>query len=592
MLFTAVPGYKHLFGISPKNYEEYVANIPSEVVITFAIMYNNELHEKIKSEHEMKQLQARLMNSALAGLSAEQHDAFRKAHDNHVRRFHSDGLFGRAFLNKMIVRELNNYRHFSYDIPDKNEGYNLLMAYLLVVDEVLADIWPNDGKPYNLELDRVWVDYIKQAELSDYGHPPIELFKLICWVNYVKDKYPTYWEEYLAYLNLKSVGHFFWMYQQIAGIAASIDEYKEFKHLNTFVPFGGDLHHPYYKDMTINHIIGTVEVTSAVLKRYPLFLDSRGKYWISDVSYLLKKIYKGPFFDLANKTSMPNDRRGTYISDIASEVLEKKCFATLMEHLNKKSGLFMHFDNRTESVPDGYVREGKKIMLFEYKAYLFPDEIALDPDPMRIKKYIDERFIRNERGKAKGITQLITQIEKIYKKEFNFDPFLNKQKNIVIYPVLVHNEVNLDMLGLNEYLNTAFMNGLSADVKKAVEVKPLVVLSIESLFDLILYGYNLHDLRELFDRYNQIILNRKRKIAGIDGSNMTPSKFQEFKVLVYKSKATFGNICRQIFLQEKSKHPPLSFTDYIKVLGVSDWSEMFQQIADQADTEKALGHAT
>lgn len=238
------------------------------------------------------------------------------------------------------------------------------------------------------------------------------------------------------------------------------------------------------------------------------------------------------------------------------------CFSNIMRALPKANHAILHFDDRSDNVPDCYFRHNKTAMLIEFKGYLFPDDLSANPNFDKIKKYIDERFILNEKGKAKGVGQILNQLKLLKENNFDFDvDYKNKLhgKRIRVYPIIVHTEFHFSMPGISEYLNEAFQNQLDEETKNHFEIKPLSIINLEVLFHFVFHRGDFTQLSELLDRYQNILKNRKdfyTKQKSVD--------------TFLRSKASFDEIYRSIFLPEiekvhKAVNSPLDLAELIGI---------------------------
>ena len=135
--------------------------------------------------------------------------------------------------------------------------------------------------------------------------------------------------------------------------------------------------------------------------------------------------------------------------------------------------------------------------------------------------------------------------------KYDFDPLFNEKlvnKKPHIYPLIIHNEFQLTMPGINEYLNKIFFEKLEPETPEIFIVHPVTFLNLETLFDIAMHGGTIRELYPLFDRYHKIIYNRQ----NIFHKNTNPDTF-------LRSKASFEEIYRSIFrIEIKKGHDPVS----------------------------------
>lgn len=209
---------------------------------------------------------------------------------------------------------------------------------------------------------------------------------------------------------------------------------------------------------------------------------------VIDQDICRKKLYRGPFFEIHSETSLKSKKSFTdHCSDIADEAMEKICFRALCTLLRKSNHDVFEFDDNSQSLPDLYTRSKRKVILIEYKDYIFKEKLITKVDFDEIRNYIGERFVLSDRKKPKGITQLANQIESLCKKQFEFDPLLNNMlengKIVTIYPILCFSDFMFSMPGVNKYINELFKEQLSRKDLPNLVIKPVTMINLEKMFD-------------------------------------------------------------------------------------------------------------
>jgi hypothetical protein len=164
-----------------------------------------------------------------------------------------------------------------------------------------------------------------------------------------------------------------------------------------------------------------------------------------------------------------------------------------------------------------------------------------------IKKHIDDRFINNGTS-GKGISQIIAQIDDLIEGKSE-DEELNTKlrfKQLTIYPIICHDEINYHMLGLNSYLEQRFRQGLSGTARGRYRIKPLTLINMRTLYELASRKLTFGEFIGAIDRYHGIIANRlKRQVP-------------EFSPPFYNAQVGFEDIYRAIMHPEFVKSHPVS----------------------------------
>ena len=552
MRMILMPGYRSLFGEPEKTYEEYVKNIPSEIIIATMIALNNELNLDANEGEN----QAKLRSLVCWRFTPEQLQLINIATEKYRRK--TKGLFkgyffGGRYLLSMILKELNNYRPFTMIDDSPQQEFNMLMAYFLLIDEVnFADnaIMDEGRGRFNEPFGKyrlIWTTTINQYELNERPDIGFEFFKLLSFVGYAITNFRKESKEYVNSFGFKSYGELLYSIHEINLVTAKVNQGEPFRKLNYIKP-GDNVDERHLKSQTINEVIEKKEIVLSDLKKYPLFFSHHEKYMIIDDELYRKRTYKGPFFDLYYSTSLKDKIRfNKYSEQISSAVLERNLFRSIMTGLRNNKYDFLFFDDDSDAAPDCYYRQNKTVFLVEFKAYLFPDEISSKPNFDKIKEYIDKRFVSNEKGEAKGIGQIIKQINGLYENTYDFDQDYKANlhdKKITIYPIICHNEFYFSLPGINEYLDDLFQRDISPQIRNKFVIKPLTVIDLSMLSDMVLKGSNFRLLAALIDRYHKILEGRRKyssKLIDID--------------LFLKSKSSFDEMYEDLLKKDLPKEP-------------------------------------
>ncbi len=289
-----------------------------------------------------------------------------------------------------------------------------------------------------------------------------------------------------------------------------------------------------------------------------------------DKDFLFKHIFRGPYFDLLKTTGLKkllsyND----YSNLVSKEMLERICFRSVMNQLNKSGGmLFFEDDSKeTHGMPDCYYRFSDPIFLIESKAYIFPDELADKPDFDTLRNYIDERLIQTTAGSPKGVGQLTNAISRIRTGGYAFDRIPETElKKLHIFPIIVHNDFQFSLPGINEYLNET-MHSLVPSGMNGAWIENLSLINLDSLFDLSMRNCSFSDLENMITRYHNLIAIRKNSlgIAGFSANDFI------------KSKASFDETYQFEFIGQL----PLASENERGLLDVLEFAGLTQEILDE-----------
>lgn len=220
----------------------------------------------------------------------------------------------------------------------------------------------------------------------------------------------------------------------------------------------------------------------------PLIKINENEYQIICKSFLAEKIYSSVFYNFneINKTLDADIKIKDFFQDFTTNFSEKCLFLSVLNKIFKRRCCIKYSDAEfkekgfSDGVPDFYVRNGNKVFLFETKDLKFSAEIKQSLDFDKIEKYLQKKLLKKDNGSDTGIGQLINSIKKLAINEFPVDNNYKANK-LMIYPILVLNDPIYCLPGFNYILNLWFQKGISDVGLDHMQIKPLVVIDIDTL---------------------------------------------------------------------------------------------------------------
>jgi len=515
MIQKAVPGYTELFGPPVQSYESLLQGVAPSTGILYCISLNGELNAHIPYQSN----QGRIAIQALSVFTLEQKlIVTSNLHRLGIQR--NDPAIGEIFhkhyLIAMLAEELNrNSNKEIKEIPTAGQ-FELLLAYFMVVEKENNANRPHldyaiskRNEPHG-EYRLLWMPLLKQYHLNEWVSPMFEIFKLFCLCKYSFNNWREHLKKYINAFDVETIGKFIGSYKSL--FDASYLKLTN-QPLRKFIRIGTKHEARHLQHLRINSLLGKKKISWTDLKKKPLFQLPDGTYIIIDKDFLHKHIFRGPFFDLLKSTKLKDSMSfNEYSQEVSSEVLEKIVFRSIMKLLSKDMGLLKFDENpKTKSgIPDCYYRINNIIFLIEYKAYIFPDDMSKNPDFDKFHKYLHEKFVKNNDEKPKGVGQLLNNLKTVQDGGYPFDPIsIKENERIQIVPILIHNDFQFGMPGINDYLNENFASRLDPSIKLQLEIKPLTVINLDWIFDLSMRKGDFHKLLSLVDQYHSIISDRK-----------------------------------------------------------------------------------
>lgn len=253
---------------------------------------------------------------------------------------------------------------------------------------------------------------------------------------------------------------------------------------------------PYYQSKDRIYVISRSNFAFALEKSWPYFL-----YQKSD----LKKFLPG-----AKKFS-------DFQAILGKNYVEDYYLNTLLSSLNKPG---FRWIRPTETyMPDGcYVVNESTVILFEFKSSPLHFNLIAEQDLDGFKEFLDKNFA----GGKKGAPQLAKAVQHLSARSNEAYGIKTSVNKLTVYPVIIYTDMNLCMLGVNEYVDNHFQVDLRDDWKPFKKVMPLTMMHAdfftENLFLLEKDRSLIKDALENYLRY------RRKKLAVFSKTRM-PSDY-------------------------------------------------------------------
>lgn len=516
MVPKSVPTYSDLFGLPVPAYEDLLRDVAPGTGIVYCISLNGELTAPM----DFGENQMRLFCQAIS-VFAPGEQASVVFNLQRLARLRNDPAIGEIFFKQfilaMLVKELNRAAGKPItDIPTSGQ-YNLLQAYFITVgeqykiDRALFESAVANGDKPDREYRMLWGPLMRQFQLNEWVSPLVEMSKLFWLMKFAFDNWREHLSAYLHGFGHKTIGQFAGSYQSL--FKASMMTLPD-KPLKKFIIIGDAHGAKHLAYLRINELLDKPRIRLRDLKKKPVFQLPTGQYLIIDKDYLHKHIFRGPFFDL-QRTKEGKPITKNYMSDVSTEVMEKYAFRSILKKMDP-DGERLFFDDGKEregGTPDGYKGMNKTIFLIESKATIFPDELWETPDHDKFRNYLEDRFVKSPTG-PKGVGQLANNIRNVLEGGYEFDPIAVEDRiGHEIYPVLVHNDFQFSMPGINHFLQGHFQQLLTFDIPKGVIIHPVTVINLDWLFDLSLRKGTFRTLKELIDEYHRMMREREALVA-------------------------------------------------------------------------------
>ncbi|APZ46279.1 hypothetical protein BW723_08205 [Polaribacter reichenbachii] len=272
------------------------------------------------------------------------------------------------------------------------------------------------------------------------------------------------------------------------------------------------------------------------LKSNPIYKLNLEEYLILDNTFLIDKFFSGVYHDLIKiSKEIKINFHQKYSKEFAEEYLLESALKSTFRnsYIQFSEKKIKEKGNKIESlsIPDYYIRNGNKVMLFEFKNSFLSNANKINLNFNIIENEIIEKFYKNKNRK-KAIKQLVGYITNTIKKKYAFFDDLKKYENLRFYPILVVTDKTLSSIGFNKLLNEYFDNE-TKDLNFKNRIKPLTLIDIDTF---LYFNRNIKKLDLIIDDYHCFLI-RQIEINSMISFNqyLKTEKFKDYSV-------KFGNV--------------------------------------------------
>lgn len=188
----------------------------------------------------------------------------------------------------------------------------------------------------------------------------------------------------------------------------------------------------------------------------PLYKINNLQYYVLDINFLINQLYKSQSFEFSSfvrknygDENFPSIKGKEFSEEIYLKALVERSFP----HYKWLMGEDVKINN-DEELCDVYIRDTNKVALIEFKDVSLNDKPKSEKIVKKTLSEIDKKFFANEKGKAKGISQLANAIDFISENNIPFDK--DAPQNLVIYPIVIYTDNALGMDGINYLYRSKF----------------------------------------------------------------------------------------------------------------------------------------
>lgn len=244
---------------------------------------------------------------------------------------------------------------------------------------------------------------------------------------------------------------------------------------------GGFVTPAYIDTLCINESISNYQADQSftTLRNKFLYKIAENKYYILDVNFMIDHFYKAQVFTINNFLKEKGitkeflSIKGKDFSDaIYFPTVMKICFPNYIKYFGEQC-----INSKNEELCDGYIRNGNKLILIEFKDVLLNASVKNAADKVKLFNEFRTKFVENQKGSPKGMSQLKAAISDIDENLVCFDHELSPE-DLVIFPIIVYTDLSFGTDGLNEHYREKF-NEMIKDLNlKKVSVQNLTFINL------------------------------------------------------------------------------------------------------------------
>ena len=464
--------------------EDLIATVPSNSAIVFLSYRLAQKANQLISEHDVNIWAPWVLNTR---------DDVNIPIGHYAEQFNLGdyALIDKYSLLLLISRLLSCYNGRNDELTTDDMS-NLLLAYMICCDERIA---LNKNLPYNtMTADEFVKNFMPDCLKSDNVEAPrdyrlllIKCFMLLIEFPKHNAQFAKYVDEFCKEKGIPNAKYYldelFLTFLKMSSTDISncvmeiADDYKSAIH--------------FFDSMTVDTAGYTHDKDFLKIRERPILKTGPRRYNFIYMKLFLDKGYTGLLFDMKDSLVKRGvlDAKDGYMnlrSLLGEEFSERFFFYALMERCFAEQYVSFRGKKLEEvlgkGMPDYYLRKGSRLFIFECKDAQVASNKKLSGDYLTVKDAIFEKYVRNSKGRGKGVNQLANVIaDKIPAVLDKID--MDAPDGVkFIFPIIVYFDDCFDVEGPNYILNKEFRRIIGEkNISVDYEVKDLVMVNIEQL---------------------------------------------------------------------------------------------------------------
>ncbi|WP_430613147.1 hypothetical protein [Flavobacterium sp. JP2137] len=248
----------------------------------------------------------------------------------------------------------------------------------------------------------------------------------------------------------------------------------------------------------------------------PLFEITEDEIIVLDFDYFQYTINQGFFFRFFEYNGKPKSSWNAFQTYLGKNYFEDFLCKLLLEKTFKHKKQIVYGDKKYQ---DFLVKTSTSdLLIIEAKMTSIHPNTLEDFNFETYKLEIEKNLLsqKEKQGKNKGVYQLLNQIKQLKdtKNQIEVTEILDIKniKRLNIYPILLTDDVNYNILGTNEFINEQCSDEFTLLKKDFQSIKPVLILNVSTLIEF--QGYFSSDkncFTQLIKEYFKEISNQKRQ---------------------------------------------------------------------------------
>ena len=426
------------------NVVDLVRDIPTKMALTLICHHTSQIHTQEKNAQYQLQTIRNWYERFNEDVIDKVETFIKRVNSKHSGSFNFINNVSSLYLIECLIENHNELPTVDNLTPEQEE--NLFKAYIFFSSkwtaEQLVGVNKYKDSPFFMGL----IMLLTYSELFEFKDFRIQFLKAVYFFKFCEENelFKGYLDAFLSDKGLKSWNQYLFNLLSIyvtllqEGNPKSVLEFAKgseevFNALENFC-------------VNINDFRSSLDFLT--LREKPIYRVSDAELMFLNLNFLIDKVYQSIIFDFAdvlvrrkityNGKAIANKMQ--FIGIFGDEFIESGLFYKLMRHTFRQKH-YIHYTGDElknkfgDGAPDYLIVDNGKLYVFEFKNTLFSGSVKYSYDIDAIKKELEKKFVNNDQGKPKGVTQLVNFFEDL--ADGKYRSVLDKGTNYIIYPIII-----------------------------------------------------------------------------------------------------------------------------------------------------------